>query len=217
MTNPLTKYEINQLSKALRVRTKAAKLAILAMAPKLKNDFEIQLKTLYPPDGDPVWKEEFNALRAEYQKRQARVEQRCEELNIPKRFRPKFIPHGWNYGDHHYFKAIRDEYRRFAYLQIDELIKSKVAALEQESAEVECQILVNAFLTDAAKDFFKRLPTIAALVQPVKIEEFSALLDGRSLPSNIPGLPSPVLEAALPPIDDEEKEPQRFARDNSEP
>ena len=111
MTNPLTKYEINQLSKALRVRTKAAKLAILAMAPKLKNDFEIQLKTLYPPDGDPVWNEEFKALRAEYEKRQGRVEARCVELGIASRFRPKICEITRHYGDHHYFDRIRDEYQ----------------------------------------------------------------------------------------------------------
>jgi hypothetical protein len=209
MTSRLTKYEIELLSKALRARTKTARLAILAIGPKLKADFEIQLKTLYPADGDPVWNEEFNALRAEHQKRQASVAQRCDELKIPPRFRPKISPVSWNYGAHHYFQDIRNEYRRLAHFQIDELIKTKVAALEQESTEVQLQILSNGFVTDAAKDFFTRLPTIEALVPPVKIAEISALLDGRSLPSTLPGLPSPLLEtleAALPTIGDEEEE-----------
>jgi hypothetical protein len=180
------------------------------MAPKLKADFEIQLNTLYPADGDPVWNEEFNALRAEYKKHQARVEQRCDELKIPKRFRPKIHPVSWDYSAHHYFQDIKDEYRRLAHLQIDELIKSKVFALEQESTEVELQILSKGFVTDAANDFVTRLPTIEALIPPVKIEELSALLEGRSLPgSSLPGLPSLVLEnlqGALPPIDDEDED-----------
>jgi len=79
MSSQLTKQEIDLLSKALRARTKVAKSAILAMAPKLKAEFEIQLRTLYPPDGDPVWNEVFNALCAEHKKCQARVEQRSEE------------------------------------------------------------------------------------------------------------------------------------------
>ena len=133
MTSKLTKYEIGLLSKPLRTSTKAAKLAILAIGPKLKADFEIQLKTLYPADGDPVWNEEFNALHAEYQKRQARVAQRCDELKIPPRFQPKLVPAGWDYGDHHYFKPIRDEYRRLAHFQIDELIKSKVAPWNEKA------------------------------------------------------------------------------------
>jgi hypothetical protein len=208
MSNRLTKHEIQLLSKALRVRTKAAKLAILAIVPKLKADFEIQLKTLYPPDGDPVWNEEFKALCTEYEKRQARVAQRCEELKIPPRFRPKLSPPGWNYGFHHIFQDIRNEYRRLAHYQIDELIKFKVAALEQESTEVQLQILSHGFITDAAKDFFTRLPTVEALIPPIKIEELSALLDGRSLPSTLPSLPSIVLEpleGASPTMGDEEE------------
>ena len=127
---------------------------------------------------------------------------------IPSRFRPKIIPPSWYFGDHHYFKQIRNEYRRLAHYQIDELIKFKVAALEQESTEVQLQILSHGFITDAAKDFFTRLPTVEALIPPIKIEELSALLDGRSLPSTLPSLPSIVLEpleGASPTMGDEEE------------
>jgi hypothetical protein len=210
MTNQLTKYELGLLLQALRRKTKAAKSAILATASKLKADFEIQLKTLYPPAGDLVWNEAFNALRAEQEKCQARITQRCEELGIPPRFRPKINPISWNYGAHHYFQDIRNEIRRLAHYQIDELLKSKLFVLEQGSAEAELGIISKGFVTDAAKDFFAQLPTIEALIPPVKIEEISALLDGRSLPtSTLSGLPLPVLEtlkAVLPPIGDEEEE-----------
>jgi hypothetical protein len=111
---------------------------------------------------------------------------------IPSRFRPKIIPPSWYFGDHHYFKQIRNEYRRLAHYQIDELIKFKVTALEQESAEIELQILSHGFVTDAAKEFFGRLPTVAALIPPIKIDEISALLDGRSLPSTFSGLSLPA-------------------------
>ena len=76
------------------------------------------------------------------------------------RFRPEINSISWYYGDHHVFREVRTEYRRLAHFQIDEIIKSKIAALEQESSQVQLQILSNGFVTDAAKDFFNRLPTV---------------------------------------------------------
>jgi hypothetical protein len=190
----MTKHEIDLLLRALRANTKAAKASILATGPKLKADFEIQLKTIYPPDGDPVWIEAFKHLSAERQKCQDGVEARCKEIGIAERFRPRLYQIGWNYGEHHMFKEVRDEYRRLAHLQIDELIKSKIAALEKDSTQVQLEILSNGFVTPAAKEFFERLPKIETLIQPLSIAEISALLNGKRLPSTINGLPSPVLK-----------------------
>jgi hypothetical protein len=113
--DPMTKSEREALLRALRANTKVAKTVVLGLGPKLKADFEIQLKTLYPPEGDPIWKAEIYGLIKDWEARQARVNARSEELGISHRFRPSLHRPGWNYGEHHYFSEVRNEMRRLIF------------------------------------------------------------------------------------------------------
>src|SRR6478609_7327719 len=93
---PITKSELEAIGRALRANVKAAKATIVALGPKLKAEFEVQLNIAYPASGDPVWQDALNTLYQTYQIQQKRVEDRCEELGIPERFRPKLYSPGWS-------------------------------------------------------------------------------------------------------------------------
>jgi hypothetical protein len=181
MNNP-TKSELEAIARALRANVKAAKSTIIALGPKLKAEFEIQLRVTYPPNGDPVWSAALQTLYDAYKTQQAIVEKRCEELGIPERFRPKLHPPGWSDGWQSScsdFKDMRAELRRLASIQIDDMIKSRLAELELQSANIQFEIASQGCLTDAAKEFLKKLPSIEAMVPPIKVSDIEALIEGR--------------------------------------
>jgi hypothetical protein len=63
----MTKGELENLLRAFRLNARAAKTSIVNLGAKLKAEFEVQLNTKYPSDGDPVWEEEYKALLVEWE------------------------------------------------------------------------------------------------------------------------------------------------------
>jgi hypothetical protein len=142
-SKPINKSELDAIGRASRANVKAAKATIIALGPKLKAEFVVQLNVTYPASGDPVWREALNEVNACYQIQQARVEGRCQELRIPKRFRPSLCPPSWSDGwwcSCSDFKDMRAEMRRLAGIQIEDILKSRSAQLELDSANIQFEI-----------------------------------------------------------------------------
>jgi hypothetical protein len=194
MNARINKSELEAIGRALRANVKAAKAAIIALGPKLKAEFEVQLSVSYPASGDPVWREALKTVYDTYQKQEERVQARCEELRIPVRFRPHLTPPGWleswrhGLGD---FKDLRAEMRRLAGAQIDDMLKSRMAQLELESANIQFEIASHGCITEAAKEFLAKLPSVESLIPPLKVSEVEALIEGRPTGGNLS-----VLDAA---------------------
>lgn len=178
----MNKSELEAIGRALRANVKAAKAAIVALGPKLKAEFEVQLSVSYPSSGDPVWKDALHTVYETYEIQQARVDARCEELRIPRRFRPHLQPPGWSDGwrcSTFDFKDMRAEMRRLAGAQIDDMLKSRMAQLELDSANIQFEIASHGCVTDAAKEFLAKLPSVDSLIPPLKVSEVEALIEGR--------------------------------------
>ena len=54
---------------------------------------------------------------------------------------------------------------------------------ERKSAATQMEIISNGFVTDAAREFMAKLPTVDQLVPPLRVEELAALIEGKSLPT----------------------------------
>jgi hypothetical protein len=179
----INKTEMETISRALRAKMKAAATAIIALSPKLKAEFEVQLSVTYPPSGDPVWMDALNVVYKTYEIQRARVEARCEELKIPERFRPQLTRPGWisswqsSGAD---FKDYRAEMRRLAAIQIDDMIKNRLAHLEMNSANIQFELVAHGCITDEAKQFLAKLPSIESLIPKLKVSEVEALIEGRA-------------------------------------
>jgi hypothetical protein len=179
----INKTEMETISRALRAKMKAAATAIIALSPKLKAEFEVQLSVTYPPSGDPVWMDALNVVYKTYEIQRARVEARCEELKIPERFRPQLTRPGWisswqsSGAD---FKDYRAEMRRLAAIQIDDMIKDRLAHLEMNSANIQFELAAHGCITDEAKQFLAKLPSIESLIPKLKVSEVEALIEGRA-------------------------------------
>jgi hypothetical protein len=195
----LSKSEIEYLLRALRANTKAAKAAIMSSEPKLRESFEQHLNTSYPLRAEPVWMEAFQALVAQYEKSQAQVDKRCDEMGLPRRFRPQITHPRWDHGGvDMMLKGFRAELRRVAYLQISAMIKERQEEMEREAARVQLEILAHGCLTDAAKAFIERLPKIDELFSPITTEEVYGLLEGNIHPDQRGWLPDRKKPECLP-------------------
>jgi len=178
----LTAREIDGLLRILRANVKVAKASILHRAGELKAAYDVQLNTLYPPSGDPVWNAEYQAALAEWKPRAERIQARAIELGIGTRFRPRLSPPDWIYGDEQLFKSLRIERRRIAHEQIDAKLKWDVQELERKSAATQLELISNGFVTEAAREFMQKLPTPDQLTPPLRVEELVALIEGKCQP-----------------------------------
>jgi hypothetical protein len=185
----MTKSEMDNISRALKAKVNAAKAAILAYAPKLKADFESQLITKYPPNGDAVWADALNTVLKVYEIQRARVEARCEELRISERFRPQLTRPGWM---SHWkqsppdFEDLRTEMRRLHSIQVDDVIKSRLVQLEVDYANIQVELAMYGCVTTEARQFLAQLPTIESLIPKITVSEVEGLIEGR--PINTPKL-----------------------------
>src|SRR6266567_4659591 len=99
----MTKGELDNLLRAFRLNTKAAKTSIVN-----------------------IWAKQYQGLLLEHKKRQARVNKRSAERGIPERFRPKLYPPNWSYGGDQCYEKLRPGLRRLAHAQIDAIVKSRL-------------------------------------------------------------------------------------------
>src|ERR1700693_1106283 len=155
MTARMNKSELDAIARALRANVKAAKTTIVALGPKLKAEFEVQLNTSYPASGDPVWQVAMHKLHEHYVQEQKIVDARCDELRIPQKFRPHITPPSWadSWRSSCYdFKDMRAEMRRLAGVQIDDMLKSRLAQLELDSANIQFELASHGCITDAARE-----------------------------------------------------------------
>ena len=198
----MTKSEIDVVSRALRVNVRVAHTQITALGPKLKAEFELQLSTSYPATGDPVWNDALNQVYQSYTLQQARVNARSEELGIPERFRPQIREPGWasSWRSSCFdYKEYRAEMCKLANAQIDDMLKSRRAQLELESANIQYEIASHGCITDTAKEFLAKLPAIEAMIPPLQVSEVAALIEGRPTGERLAisnGAPNPQLPSS---------------------
>lgn len=84
----VTKSERNDLAVIMRKRERVMKAAARQRSKELLVDFEKQLGAVYSFDDDETWKAANAAAEQAVRDAQATVAERCEELGIPKEFRP---------------------------------------------------------------------------------------------------------------------------------
>jgi hypothetical protein len=70
--------------------------------------------------------------------------------------------------------------RRLAAIQIDDMIKNRLAHLEMNSANIQFELVAHGCITDEAKQFLAKLPSIESLIPKLKVSEVEALIEGRA-------------------------------------
>lgn len=91
----MTKPDRELLGKLIRQRERLAKTAAGERSAVLLADFEQQADRIYHYNEDAVWREALLTARAEVEKAQIKIADRCRELGIPQPFAPT-LSVGWH-------------------------------------------------------------------------------------------------------------------------
>jgi hypothetical protein len=67
--------------------------------------------------------------------------------------------------------------------KLPQKLKNDVEEMERKSAAMQMEIIANGFVTDAAREFLDKLPTVDQLIPPIRVEELAAIVEGKSLPA----------------------------------
>src|SRR5262249_13340171 len=104
-------------------------------------------------------------------KAQAKIEARCRELGIPKRFAPnvelRWCGRGWDNS----IEKRKAELRRMATTRIDSLERKAITDIELSCLKAQEQIAVAGLSSDAAKRLFEGLPAIETLMPRLSFAE----------------------------------------------
>ena len=95
MNKTMTKGERDDLLKLIRSREKVLKSAAEQRAAAMLAEFEQQISKIYAWDSDEVWKKALEDANVAIAAAQKIINDRCNELEIPKEFQPTISGFGW--------------------------------------------------------------------------------------------------------------------------
>ncbi len=171
----MTKTERADLSRLIRRREALMKRMADERGAVLLAEFERQSAAIYAYDDDSTWKAAHAAADEAVREAQAQVARRCRELGIP----PEFAPHlelSWYDRGQNAVAQRRAELRRVAKTQIDARVAGAKVTIEQQSVELQTEIVAGSLTSATAKAFLGRMPTVEAMIPSLTIPEIRALL-----------------------------------------
>lgn len=171
----MTKGERNDLQRLVRQRAKVEKAAAAQRKAEILADFERQLATIYTPDDDAAFRELHDFADAALKDADRRLGERCKELGIPDRFRPRINLHWYGRGENG-LKDRRAELRKVAVTRLDAMEKAAKTEIERASVEAQTQLVAGGLTTDAAKGFLDALPAVGDLMSTLDVGEVQSLL-----------------------------------------
>jgi hypothetical protein len=177
MSNDLiSKGDRDALLIVLRKRDKA--MRAIAAQRKAENlaEFErlISNEVHWQEDGTLVKAVEFGADAARQVDHM--ISERCQELDIPERFRPK-IQWSWLTRGENAIKERRVELRLMAKARFDAQEREALAKVEMHSLDVQQRLIASTLTSDEARQFLGSVPTIESLMPPIVESEVKALFD----------------------------------------
>ena len=174
-SSPMTKTERADIQRLIRNTALLAKAHAKERSAHLRAEFERQMATTYSYSQDEVWREAAEAAQAAVKVAAETVEQRCEELGIPKPFRPS-ISVCWNGRGENAVKSRQVELRRVASTRITALEAEAVTRIETKALEASTRLLATGLTTEAATEFLESLPKVDDMMPALEVSEVKALL-----------------------------------------
>lgn len=170
----ISRSDRDALLKFDRSRVKARKADAEAFGQHLLAEFEQQLAREYSFNDDKVWAEARAAAQEAHQIAQRRIDERCEQLGIPKWARPEFVaPHWYGRGEAA-CKDRRAELRKVAVSRAESLVKAAKSQIERDSLDFQSKLLAGALSSTEAKALLDSLPPVESLMPRLKLSEISS-------------------------------------------
>lgn len=172
----LTRAECNDLAKNARLRGSVAKADAKARGAQQLADFEIALDHQYPAN-HPSWAAMIAEAKASVAVVQAKLATQCDELGIPKPFRPHFDAY-WSGRGENAHKERRAELRRIAQTVVEANVKKTCLEIDRSLANIQTRLLSGLVLSADARACLESLPSIAELLPAPTLASVELLAQG---------------------------------------
>ena len=141
------------------------------------DDFDQQMVTYYSFLSDDTWREAVEKARAVAKTVNAEIEQRCRELNIPRRFAPRLQEPYWVGNDMSYrTRGEKAEFRQAAASKVDAMKKQAVTEITRRSVEAQEKILVPGLTSAIAQKLLATIPKVTDLMPTLDIRVVAKLI-----------------------------------------
>lgn len=171
----MTKGERMELGALIRKREKVMRAQAEERSAALLAEFEAQSSKEFAWDEDPVWEQAFTAVRQAIDEGNREIDKRCEQLGIPKEFRPAILS-TWIGRRENGVKQRQDELRRTAKAKIEALERAAISKIEKLSLGAQTEIIASGLESEAAQTFLKSMPAMDVLMPPIQLDEIQSLL-----------------------------------------
>jgi hypothetical protein len=171
----MTRSERQELGQLIRKRERVMKAQVAERGAAMLAEFENQCAQIYSFDQDETWAKAMREAEKAVDEANKNVAARCKELGIPKEFAPGVIM-GWMERGQNAVTSRRVELRRMAKSRIVAAEKEAISKIERLSLEAQTEVVANGLVSNAAKEFLERMPTLEVLMPSLdarKIKEIS--------------------------------------------
>jgi hypothetical protein len=172
----MSKGERDELLKLIRRQEKVAKTAAAQRSADLMADFERKLVAIYTPNDDAAFAQLYEEARSAVQVADARLAERCEELGIPKKFRPRLSVDWYGRGESA-LASRRAELRKVAQSNVAAMEQRAKSEIERDSLERQTRLLSGGLQSSAAQVALDTMPTVESLMPSLTFAEIAAAGD----------------------------------------
>jgi hypothetical protein len=185
IAGPMPRRELEDIRRHIRDRERVLVGRARLRSAALREQVEEQLAAIYSWDDHPTWAKIANTANKLVAEAQVDFDKACEELRIPKNFRPS-MGFMWGGRGENAVASRRTELRRVAQARIETLERKALTQIQQMSLEALVVLTENGLESAAAKKFFADLPDLEKLMPSLNVAEVVRLLldKRRELPSH---------------------------------
>lgn len=142
-TNGMPKTERDELLRLVKARARVAKAEVDHRKAELMADFEQQMAARYLPSDHPAWKELAAKAEMAVAEVDARMAEVCEELGIPRKWRPGISASWYDRGENASVRR-RAELRHVASTRLEAEAKKAKRAIEAKAVEMQTALVAGA-------------------------------------------------------------------------
>jgi len=172
MSDGMTKTERNELGKLVRQNGKIAKLDVEQRGAKVLADIEQEMASEYATN-HAAWAAITKDAQEYVRKADEQIAEKCRELGIRPSFRPELHLSWYSRGENAE-KSRRAELRKVAQTRVAEQIRLGKLEIERAVASQLTTLAVGGFETEAAREFFGKMPTADQLIPAMTLLELQA-------------------------------------------
>jgi hypothetical protein len=182
----MTRLEREDLRRLARYQATLDKAGAAQRAAELRADFEEQLASIFSSDDDASWKAATAAADAAVDEANKRIAARCNELGIPKRFRPSRHLSWYGRGENASAKR-RAELHKVAESRIEALEKKARYDIDNCCVTTQVALIKDSLTSARAIAFLDQMPTAEQLMPTLDARRIASLLPGDNFLIEGPG------------------------------